>query len=383
MYNIVQFKFSEINQLSKKIVKRRKTSKNAKRLTVLLTIIVVLVVIGVVGYSSMTSAPNNDETIVPFTVAEGATYSSVGEQLKAEGFIKSELAYKIYIKIHKPEMLYAGKYPLSKAMSLTEVVELIASGKTYTPDAKYVTFPEGKNMRSVAKIIENNTIHSYEDVFELLSDEDYLDSIIEKYWFLTDEIKNSDIYYSLEGYLYPETYQLTGEDMPLKDIFGMMLDQLGRVLEPYKADIENSGYTLHQMLTMASIVELEAGSANDRAGVAGVFYNRLNDGWSLGSDVTTYYAAKVDMSERDLYMSEINDANAYNTRSDSLAGKLPVGPICNPSINSIIAAIEPANNDYYYFVADKYGDTYFSYTYTEHENTVTQLKNEGLWFEYE
>ena len=369
--------------MNKKVIKRRKPSKATKKLTVIAALLVLLILGGVMGYSTMTSAPGDDDTIVPFNVPEGSTYSTVGELLKEQGFIKSELAYKIYIKIHKPDMLYAGKYPLRTSMSLSEVVELIASGATYTPDAKYVTFPEGKNMRSIAKIIEENTIHSYDDVFALLSDDEYLDSIISEYWFLTDEIKNDDIYYSLEGYLYPETYQLTGPDMPLKDIFAMMLNQLGKVLEPYKSDIENSGYTLHQMITMASIVELEAGSATDRAGVAGVFYNRLNDGWSLGSDVTTYYAAKIDMSERDLYMSEINDANAYNTRSDSLAGKLPVGPICNPGVNSIIASINPASSDYYYFVADKYGDTYFSYTYDEHINTVTRLQNEGLWYEYE
>lgn len=369
--------------MNKKIVKKRKASKAAKGLTALVTILVLVIVVGIVAYSSLTSAPGDDENVVPFAVEEGASYSSVGKSLKEQGFIKSELAYKVYIKIHKPQMLYAGKYPLSQSMSLSEVAETIISGKTYTPDAKYVTFREGQNMRAIAKIIEENTIHSSDDVFKLLSDSEYLDSVIDKYWFVTDEIKSGDIYYSLEGYLYPETYMFTGEDMPLKDIFAMMLDQLGKVLEPYRGEIENSGYSMHEMLTMASIIELEAGSANDRAGVAGVFYNRLADGWSLGSDVTTYYAAKVDMSERDLYMSEINDANAYNTRSDSLAGKLPVGPICNPSINSIIAAIEPAKHDYYYFVADKYGDTYFSYTYDEHINTVNRLQNEGLWYEYE
>ena len=136
------------------------------------------------------------------------------------------------------------------------------------------------------------------------------------------------------------------------------------------------------MLTLASIIELEASNADDRAGVAGVFYNRLEDGWSLGSDVTTYYAAKVDLSERDLYQSEIDDVNDYNTRPVAMAGKLPIGPICNPSIMSIKAAIKPTEHNNYFFVADKNGKTYFSKTNSEHINTVNTLKKEGLWFEY-
>ncbi len=365
--------------------KKRKVKKNklTKALALFIIIFSALIIASVFAYSAGASAPGNDETIEPFTVEEGSSYATVGEKLQAEGFIKSALAYKIYVKLNKPQMLYAGKYPLSKSMSLNEVMEIITSGKTYTPDALYVTFPEGKNMRTVAKIIAENTEHTEDEVFALLADGDYLDSLIEKYWFLTDEIKNPEIYYSLEGYLFPETYQFSGRDMPLEDIFDMMLEQTGKVLEPLHEDILAKGYTLHQMMTMASIVELEAGTSSDRAGVAGVFYNRLNNGWSLGSDVTTYYASKIELSDRDLYMSEIEAVNAYNTRSDSMAGKLPVGPICNPGKDSITAAIDPTSNEYFYFVADKNGETYFSYTYDEHEATVTRLQNEGLWYEYE
>ena len=153
-------------------------------------------------------------------------------------------------------------------------------------------------------------------------------------------------------------------------------------LKPYKDEITKSKYSIHQILTLASIIELEAGKANDRAGVAGVFYNRLKSGWALGSDVTTYYAVKIDLSDRDLKMSEIRDCNSYNTRASCMAGKLPVGPICNPSKGSLVATIEPKNHKYYYFVADKNGKTYFNKTDAEHTSTVARLKREGLWFEY-
>ena len=89
------------------------------------------------------------------------------------------------------------------------------------------------------------------------------------------------------------------------------------------------------------------------------------------------------MSDRDLYQSEINDANDYNTRSSHLAGKLPIGPISNPSINSIKAVLYPKTHDYYYFVADKTGKTYFSKTYSEHLSTKDDLIEAGLWYQYE
>ena len=135
-------------------------------------------------------------------------------------------------------------------------------------------------------------------------------------------------------------------------------------------------------MTLSSIIELEAAHSDDRAGVAGVFYNRLEGGWALGSDVTTYYAVQVDLNERDLYQSELDDYNAYNTRSSKMAGKLPVGPICNPSIVAIEATLNPKTHNYLYFVADKNKKTYFSTTAKEHDKTIQKLKAQGLWYTY-
>ena len=104
---------------------------------------------------------------------------------------------------------------------------------------------------------------------------------------------------------------------------------------------------------------------------------------NLGSDVTAYYGAKVRLSERDLYKNELNDNNGYNTRISTMAGKLPIGPICNPSIESIEASINPNENDYYYFVSDKNKKTYFSKTLTEHNQKIQELKRNNLWYNYE
>ena len=103
---------------------------------------------------------------------------------------------------------------------------------------------------------------------------------------------------------------------------------------------------------------------------------------SLGSDVTTYYSIQVDMKERNLYSSEINQYNAYNTRGPNMSGKLPIGPISSISKDALEATLNPANAEYLYFVADSSGKIYFSNTYEEHQQIIKQLQTKGLWYEY-
>ena len=121
---------------------------------------------------------------------------------------------------------------------------------------------------------------------------------------------------------------------------------------------------------------------SDRKNVASVFYNRLDLGMSLGSDVTTYYSVKVDMGDRDLYQSEIDSYNPYNTRGPNMEGKLPVGPISSIGRASVEAAIEPNTTDYLFFVADKNGKLYFTKTNEEHVQVINELQSNGQWYEY-
>jgi len=241
-----------------------------------------------------------------------------------------------------------------------------------------ITFVEGKNMRWIATKIANSTNNSEQDVYNLLKNEEYLNSLIDEYWFITDEIKNKDIYYPLEGYLFPDTYSFDGMDVTVETIFKSMLDKMDSVLTKCGAKNKN----VHDVLSLASIVELEGLDANSRKTIASVFYNRLDTNMSLGSDVTTYYAYKVDIGERDLTTTELYTYNPYNTRGPQMFGKLPVGPIASPSKSSIEAAINPANSDYLYFVADKNGRVYFASTLTEHEHIIQDLKNKDLWYVY-
>lgn len=361
-------------------MKKRKLS--LKKIFIALFALIILIVLSLfVVYKINIGKVSNDDTLITFKVEKNSTFYSISNDLKENDLIKSQFFYKIYLKLNKPTELKAGVYNLSKNMSVDEIIGILTGDPDYSYGSIMVTFKEGINMRKVAKTIEEVTDYTYEEVINASNDKKMLKELIDEYWFLTDDILNENIYYGLEGYLFPDTYQIKA-DMDIKQIFKVMLDNLELKLEPYKDDIKNNKYSIHEIITMASIVELEASLSDDRAGVAGVFYNRLENKWSLGSDVTTYYAIKVEMNERDLYKSELNDYNSYNTRSSKMAGKLPVGPICNPGLDSIKATINPTSHNYFYFVADKNKKTYFTKTNSEHLKKVSQLKKEGLWYEY-
>lgn len=344
-------------------------------------ILTTTLVIFVCSYFNYQIAPVSSNSTLKTVVIEKGGISDIADTLKENNLIKDVTMFKVYIKLTGKTNLKASTYELSENMGVKKIVEILESGNSYNPNEVKITFKEGINMREIAKLISENTNNSEEDVYTLLKDKEYLDELINSYWFIRDDIKDDKIYYSLEGYLYPDTYIYTNKDVSVKEIFKKMLDEMNDKLTPYKEQMNNNELSIHELLTLASIVELEGASSSDRNGVAGIFYNRLNTGMTLGSDVTTYYGLKLDMSERDLTKAELNDCNNYNTRCSTFK-KLPVSPICIASIESIEAVLEPTKHEYYYFVADKNKKTYFTKTYDEHLSMVNKLKDEGLFFEY-
>lgn len=346
-------------------------------------VVIVMIISTIIYYAVMTSPVNTKGEEVEINISEGSTATNIGQLLKEKDLIKSEFAFKIYISMNKVNGMKAGEYLLNKNMSVEQITKILVEGAEKTPDTVNITFLEGKNMRWIAKQIADKTDNSEQDVYDTLSNEGYINSLIEKYWFITDDIKNKDIYYPLEGYLYPDTYNFLVSKNSVQDIFNTMLDQMEEVLNPYKAEIQNSGLSVHKLLTVSSIVELEAAKQEDRSGVASVIYNRIKYNMPIGSDVTTYYAIKVDMSERDLKQSELDLSNPYNTRNLNMAGKLPVGPICTVERKTIEAALHPDSSEYLYFVADKNGKIYFAKNNQEHNNNISNLKQQGLWYNYE
>ncbi len=354
---------------------------------VVLTIIVLIIILGSGSFFWYLNSikpvvtSNSSNATINVEIEEGMGTSSIASLLEKNNVIKSATAMKIYVKLNNITNLKAGKYEFSNTEDLQTILNHIKNGDIIDDSVK-ITFIEGKNMRWIAKTISEKTQNTEDDVFNLLKDEEYIDSLIEKYWFITDEIKDNRIYYSLEGYLLPDTYVFENKEVSVKSIFNVILNFTEKYLNTFKEDIENNSLTVHQILTMASMAELEGKSDEDRAEIIGVFYNRIRQGMSLGSDVTTYYAFKVDMGERDLTAKELNTKNPYNTRESSMAGMIPVGPICNPSKSAIEATLNYKETDALYFVADKNGKVYFTKTNSDHNRKIQELKNDGLWFTY-
>ena len=353
--------------------------KKYKIIIILLTVLLVSIFFFVFYYNYQIYQISRKSEKVVVEIKEGSI-ASIGETLYNNKLIRSNFIFKLYVKLNGINNLKASTYEFNRNMSLKEIINMLVDGNSYNPDEVRITFKEGLNVRKIAKLVEENTNNSYDDFINLMADSEYIDTLINKYWFLTDSIKNSKIYYPLEGYLFPNTYAFLNKDVSVKEIVEKMLDEMDKQLTKYKDKIESNELDVHSIVTLASIVELEGANADDRAGVAGVFYNRIHDGWVLGSDVTTYYYLKIDdfkqslNGNKNLYTCD----NAYNTRCTSFVG-LPVGPISNPGSESLDATINYTKHNYYYFVADCKGKTYLSKDATGHYNIIQKLKNEDNW----
>ena len=348
----------------------------------ILFIIIILIIIGIcIFLFNIRSVDNKNIKKKEITISYGMGTNEIISLLKKENLIRNELFVKVCTKLDNYSM-QAGVYELNTSMNAIKILNVLSSGKVTNKYEINITFKEGKNIRQYAKVISDNTNNTEEDVYSVLKDKDYIKSLVDKYWFLTDEVENTNIYYPLEGYLFPETYKFKNKDVTVKEIFAAMLNQTNTILTKYKSEIEKSKMTVHEFLTLASIVELEGKYNADRAMIAGVFYNRLNSGDSLGSDVTTYYAVKKDMGLNPILTAmDIAYNSPYNTRLTSMAGKLPIGPIGNAGEASIKAVIEPVSSDYYFFIANcKTNKTIFTKTFDEHVAAVAQVKATGCEF---
>ena len=317
------------------------------------------------------SSNANIEVVIP----EGMSTNNIAKTLKDKDLIKSEFFFKVYLRLNNVNSLKASTYLLTKSMSLDEIVNDLEKG-TANEDVIRITFREGETITDYANLIAESTNITSEEFINTTKDQTLLSTLINDYSFLTDEILNEDIYYPLEGYLFPDTYEFAKDNLTSEEIIRTLLDEEESKLEPYKEQLMDTN--IHSIITLASIAELEGVKDEDRKLIISVFNNRLELGMNLGSDVTTYYAFNEEM-DSDLTSEMFNTYNPYNTRSSEMAGRLPVGPICNPSISSIEAAINPEVSDYLYFVADKNRNVYFTRSASEHEAKVQELKENGDW----
>lgn len=288
-----------------------------------------------------------------FKVASGDNAPLIARHLYEAGLIRSRTAFVTYVNLHglRPR-LKVGTYSVNPANAGNVIAEQLAGGKTLT---KRLVVPEGYRISQIVN--EAASIGLDRAAFQAALKAPHTQS------FLAAKPANVD----LEGYLFPDSYEIGPTTTPAS-LVDTMLDTFGkRVGTEYTQAFAAQGLTLHQGLTLASVVEREVNIPADRPVVAQIFLKRLRTGMPLGSDVTTHYAA-------DLLGVPFNiDINSpYNTRRFT---GLPPGPICSPGLSSMDAVTHPASTDYLYFLTGKDGKTYFAKTYPEHQQNIAKYLN--------
>jgi len=316
-------------------------------------------------YHSQLSPVSESQEEVVFEVNSGESLNAVLPRLEESGLIKNSLFAKIYIKLNHTGSLAAGKFALTPSMSTAEIIETITDATKLIHDDITITFIEGEWLKHMAEKFESDLGIDADELMTLWNDKDYLKSLMDEYPFLTEEIFNEDSRYLLEGYLMPNTYAFAkGSDA--QTVTKKLLDQTLKVYNKYKDEIAQHELSVHELFTLASIVQYEASKIEDMKMIAGVFYNRLDIGMKLQSSVTVCYA--IDKEKSDSWKScEVNPTfdSPYNTY---MVQGLPPGPILNPGADAIEAVLAPTESDYYYFMADVYGDgtVYYAETYAQH-----------------
>lgn len=335
-----------------------KRRKRRKKMYIILASILGLVCI--VTFIISLTPVSKDTDVINFTINKGDNKEVILDNLKEANLIRSKYVTLVYMIFSGNTNLIAGNYELSRNMSIGDILKKLSEGdvKAAKREEVKVTFKEGDTLKNFVTSVSNETNIEYDDAINKLSNKEYLNTLIDNYWFLTSDILDEDLYYPLEGYLYPDTYYFYKETT-IEEVITKVLGVTSKKLESLKDDLEKSKFSIHEILTIASIAEKEAINKDDRSKVSQVIYKRLDSNMSLGMDVTSYYGVQKEMNEK-LTILDLNDENPYNTRVTTFIG-LPAGPICNPSLDSITAALNPADTDYLYFYADvNSGKVYFA-----------------------
>lgn len=336
-----------------KVVKKKKAKYKKLISTVPLAVVIFLatgLVMARTWYSINLRPASSERSPTKVTIEKGASEDSISKLLKDKNLIKSELAFKTYVKNSKYSgLLKSGSYELDPTMSSKEIVEILGGGKEAS-----VLFTIVPGLR--LDQIRNRFIKA--GYTEAETDAALDPSQYAGHPALSAKPKNA----SLEGYLYPESFKMTAST-PAKDIVRQSLDQMTKRLTSDRvAGFTSQGLTTHQAVILASLIEQEVIIPEDKRVVAQIFLKRLREGISLGSDVTYIYAAAVFGG---IESPELD--NPYNTRK--YVG-LPPGPIANVQESSLDAVAYPANTDYVFFISGDDGKTYYGKTLAEHERNI-------------
>jgi UPF0755 protein len=351
---------------------RSERKKGSKIVTCFLFLIIIGIILAVgafVAYNNWylkgISSPNSDSNeIVSITIPSGTSSKNIGVILHDNGLIKNATIWDLYIRMESPA-LFAGEYALPKNLSIEEIVGILSQA----PQNKTVriTFREGLSYSKMAEIIEANEASfdpgavSVNQFIEIAENPD-------NYTF-SDEIQTFlDTYKpegkSLEGFLYPNTYDFKSDITAVEFIEKFLAEFINQVSD---LNLDSGERSFYETLTLASIVEQEGLTDDDREIIAGVFNNRLIDGILLQSDATVNYA--TGKNERRSTFEDLKVDSPYNTYK--YAG-LPPTPINNPRLNSIEVSLSPIDTDYYYFIHEEDGTPHYGKTLADHNSNVAR-----------
>ncbi len=321
-------------------------------------IFVVLLLIGWQTFSRNQYLPVNpaDKSRIELRIPPNSTAVQVAHILKENDIIRSERAFLNYCRDNKIDaQLKAGLYSLSRCQDVGDICWQLAAGETVQ---NKFTIPEGYTLEQIGKVLIDQKIISQADWQKALQDK-------YQYDFLPQQVNAA----YLEGYLFPDTYEIT-KDMSAHEIINNMLSNFASHWDSEFAELARArATTINEAIIVASLVEKEAQVPAERDRIAGVIYNRLAIGMPLQIDASVLYSLgehKEQISYQDLKVN-----SPYNTY---LHPGLPIGPIANPGTESIKAVLSPEKHKYYYYVAKGDGSHYFSKTYAEHQNAIKQYQ---------
>lgn len=377
--------------------KRQATSSLAKKLTLFLASLIVLLILatGALGVFYVSSAlgplDKASTDYIQVEIPSGSGNKLIGKILEEQGVIKSGTVFNYYTKFKNYTNFQSGYYNFQKSMSLAEISALLQEGGTpepVLPALGKIVIPEGYTLDQIATAVASNgqkadkagpSPFKSADFLALVQNPEFIGRMAEKYPNLFAHLPEAGVAkYQLEGYLYPATYSYY-ENSTLEGLVEEMIAAMDANLAPYYGEIAEQGMTVNEILTLASLVEKEGESDDDRKQIASVFYNRLQIDMPLQSNIAILYAmGKLGEATTLAEDAAIDTAidSPYNIYTN--IGLMP-GPVDSPSLRSIQAVIQPAQTDYLYFVADVTTKVvYFAETYEEHEVNVETYVNSHL-----
>lgn len=378
--------------------KRNKNNRRAGRIArnIIVLLILILSLAGFFGYRYVSDAVGAKDVkstkFISVEIPENSGNSYIGQLLESAGVIKSGKVFNYYTKFKNISNLKSGYYNLQPSMTMDEIIEALqkkGSDKPQEPSLGTVLVKEGYTIEQIAKAVEVNSSakkgkHSStglkaKDFLKLMKDDVFLTKMKAKYPALLANLpKDTDAKYVLEGYLFPATYNIH-DDTTVESLAEEMLSTMDTYLSPYYATISSSDHNVNEILTLASLVEKEGATDDDRKNIASVFYNRLDSDIALQSNIAVLYALGKLGQETTLKEDVTIDTNIDSLYNDYVHKGLMPGPVDSPSLSAIEAVINPSSTKYMYFVADvSTGNVYFAESYEEHQHNVETYINSKL-----